>query len=484
MNMDIIKNTLPVFTRVFALGAGATACLKLKYLPTVAILLLGFSLSAQIYPAGTNADYAGIRYSMNGDSTIIFTYFSTNHKPRTIKARGLGDSAANFKWYNFENSSKTVNPVPFRIDNGTESEVPLSGEGGYLLVVDNGAVVDTFRAWVFDDEIGIDSVSQVQNCEFMLLTVYPSSNRTNFSQYAYFDFCDLNNVMETFIANTFSVEWNAEKDIYASVDIPQVWKNRVNSLQTVIAPTPFVETPYTVRITNVFGQTTSLFTSAAIPAKGVYAAFEVLIPDEAGIFKPSTTLEGEAMLLMKLNNKSINADKFEWTGWNNQKINFLQNDTLWSFDTEHVTDEFVYRPGEYPVKLTVENVQTGCRSSTYSLAGGKRKDVRVYESTFPPESFPNAFTPNGDGNNDVFTFVAGSKPRSMRMMEMKIVNRNGLLVYKYRGEVSKWEGWNGKINGNGSECSTGVYYFVVSGDGWDDKSYSGKQYTGAVHLFR
>jgi gliding motility-associated-like protein len=248
---------------------------------------------------------------------------------------------------------------------------------------------------------------------------------------------------------------------------------------------PFKDAKYSVKVKNLFGNVTAEYKTGLIPARGLYAKFDVLVPDDYGVFVPTTDLDGEALWRMKLDNKSVNADKFEWIGLNDQNINFLQNDTLWRYNTENVPDEIVYRPGKYPVKLSVENTGTGCRHSTYALdASGKRKDINVAPSIFSPESLPNAFTPNGDGNNDFFTFVKGKEPMSMRIMDLKIISRNSTPIYKYKGEVSSWEGWNGKMNGNGSDCSSGVYYYIISGEGWDGKSYSGKNYTGVLHLFR
>jgi gliding motility-associated-like protein len=331
---------------------------------------------------------------------------------------------------------------------------------------------------------------------------YASSYRNNFSAYDYYDFCDLNNVLPRYIPNLYTVEWNTNTDIYEGLpNVPQSWKKRDNTMLTRISSAnepsdadrplvpglsaPLKDASYSVKITNVFGNVTEEYTTEPIPAMGLYAAFDVLVPDEYGVFTPTTTFDGEALWRMKLENKSKNADKFEWTGWNDQTVNFLQNDTLWRYYTENVPDEIIYKPGIYPVKLTVENTRTGCRHSTYTLdTSRKRKDINVAKSAFSSESMPNAFTPNGDGNNDFFTFVKGQEPVSMRIMDLKIITRNSNLVYRYRGEVSTWEGWNGKMNGNGSDCSSGVYYYIISGEGWDGKSYSGKNYTGVLHLFR
>ena len=459
---------------------------KLKYtLVLIALFLLRIDLSAQIF--STHSDYERVIHNPSaGDSTFIFTYYSTNLNPITLKAKNTDNNAADFKWYRFVNSSQAIDPTPFREDYSVaESVVPVL-EGGYMVVVSNPEMVDTFRTWVFYDIMGIDSISHVQNCDFMQLTANVYANRDNFFSYDYYDFCDLNNVVSRFITNTFTVEWGSSTDIYAGLpNMPISWKIRTGSLFTRISPTPLIDAKYSAKITNVFGNTSEIVETNIIPAMGTYAAFDVLILDGLGIYAPTTNLRGEALMKLRLDNKSVNANKFEWIGWNDQTINFLRTDTLWTYNTEHILNEFEYTPGQYPIKLTAENTQTGCRHSTYSLNSDReRSDIIVEKSSFNPASLPNVFTPNGDGNNDFFIFVNGMEPVSMRTMDIQIMSRNGSLVYKYKGSVSSWEGWNGKINGNGSDCSSGVYYYVISGEGWDDKSYSGKSYTGVLHLFR
>jgi gliding motility-associated-like protein len=455
---------------------------------------------AQIIDPG--ADYVGLVYSPDVyDSTFIFAYFPSNTNQMTLKAKSMNSSPAEFNWYRFDNNTQTVDAAPFRTDNSMESVVSALA-GGYMVVIQTDEVIDTFRAWVFYDHFAIDSVTYTQNCEYLQLMAHVSSYRSNFSAYDYYDFCDLNNVRQRYISNNYTVEWDSDTDIYEGLsNVPQAWKKRTNTMLTRISSAntpsdadrplvpglsaPLKDASYLVKVKSVFGYVSDEYRTATIPAMGLYAMFDVLVPDEYGVFTATKNLSGEALWRMKLENKSVNADRFDWIGWNDQTVNFLQNDTLWQYNTEHIPDEISYKPGVYPVKLNVENTQTGCRHSSYALdAGGKRKDIEVAKSVFSPESLPNAFTPNGDGNNDIFVFVKGQEPVSMRIMDLKIVTRNGAPVYKYRGEVPDWEGWNGKMNGNGSECSSGVYYYIIKGEGWDGKSYSGKNYSGVLHLYR
>jgi len=75
-----------------------------------------------------------------------------------------------------------------------------------------------------------------------------------------------------------------------------------------------------------------------------------------------------------------------------------------------------------------------------------------------PDAFaiPSAFSPNGDGLNDVFRVLwnADVSPTSFSML---IYNQWGRLVYEGHNILI---GWDGQINGE--LCPTGVYTYVIS----------------------
>ena len=67
---------------------------------------------------------------------------------------------------------------------------------------------------------------------------------------------------------------------------------------------------------------------------------------------------------------------------------------------------------------------------------------------------PNIFSPNGDGENDVFR-VMGPDFHSFSMM---IFNRWGELIYETNDNTTGWDGsWRNKNAG------TGVYTYVIEG---------------------
>ncbi len=69
---------------------------------------------------------------------------------------------------------------------------------------------------------------------------------------------------------------------------------------------------------------------------------------------------------------------------------------------------------------------------------------------------PNAFTPNGDGINDVIRPVAG---KQIRTQEFIIYNRWGQEVYNSN---SIYEGWNGKVGNRDAEVGTYFYSIKVN----------------------
>ncbi|MCW5908204.1 MAG: choice-of-anchor L domain-containing protein [Chitinophagales bacterium] len=68
-------------------------------------------------------------------------------------------------------------------------------------------------------------------------------------------------------------------------------------------------------------------------------------------------------------------------------------------------------------------------------------------------AMPNAFTPNGDGKNDVFYPVLLGDYQ--QVIEFRIYNRWGALVH------GSTDPWNGDFSGKGQPAGTYVYYIVV-----------------------
>ncbi len=69
---------------------------------------------------------------------------------------------------------------------------------------------------------------------------------------------------------------------------------------------------------------------------------------------------------------------------------------------------------------------------------------------------PSAFSPNGDGINDKFTF----KMSGISKMYMEIYNRWGEIVYS---SSNPYDGWNGNHYNSGKALPSGVYTYVFIG---------------------
>ncbi|MBK6634037.1 MAG: gliding motility-associated C-terminal domain-containing protein [Chitinophagaceae bacterium] len=77
-------------------------------------------------------------------------------------------------------------------------------------------------------------------------------------------------------------------------------------------------------------------------------------------------------------------------------------------------------------------------------------NIKLYKMD-PDLYVPSAFTPNGDGNNDIL------KPILLGMRELhffKVFNRNGQLVFS---TTTKNDGWDGRFNGKSQDAGTFVW---------------------------
>ncbi len=87
---------------------------------------------------------------------------------------------------------------------------------------------------------------------------------------------------------------------------------------------------------------------------------------------------------------------------------------------------------------------------------------------------PNAFTPNGDGVNDVFKVKEGYQ--SIVSFEATVFNRWGKKLYSWKDLDGGWDGKSG-----GSNVPDGAYYLVIKAKGADGRNYDIKK---AINLLR
>jgi gliding motility-associated-like protein len=74
----------------------------------------------------------------------------------------------------------------------------------------------------------------------------------------------------------------------------------------------------------------------------------------------------------------------------------------------------------------------------------------------PYFDLPNIFSPNGDNKNDVWLPLRC--PRFVTLVNCKMVDRYGQLIYEYNGDL-KGFGWNGKDK-DGNEMAASTYFYT------------------------
>ena len=133
-----------------------------------------------------------------------------------------------------------------------------------------------------------------------------------------------------------------------------------------------------------------------------------------------------------------------------------------STSTNTSPTHYFNQDGTYLVKLIVKNIE-GCSDSILQTL------VILPDFYF---YFPNTFTPNGDGKNDIFTgFGVGVKT-----FQMSIYNRWGELIY-YTNDMQK--GWDGTYMGK--EAEVGVYVCIFDLESFNNKT---TRKIGNVNLIR
>lgn len=146
----------------------------------------------------------------------------------------------------------------------------------------------------------------------------------------------------------------------------------------------------------------------------------------------------------------------------------------WSFgdgsggtSTENTEHTFPHADaGTYQVILTVTN-----EYSCVDTAG----QLITLLAPKPNYQVPNVFTPNNDGQNDVFELTS---MENIKKIKATIVNRWGNPVFESDDTSLQW---NGKVNNSGSDCSSGTYFYTIVVTAINGEQTVNK---GFVHLIR
>ena len=96
--------------------------------------------------------------------------------------------------------------------------------------------------------------------------------------------------------------------------------------------------------------------------------------------------------------------------------------------------------------IKVEAFSNGCK------IGDTTKNVNIQNCDF---EIVNTFTPNGDGQNDVWVIKGIERYPNAHLV---IMNRWGMIVHELPGKILPWNGTNDKEEA----LEDGVYYYIIT----------------------
>ncbi len=200
--------------------------------------------------------------------------------------------------------------------------------------------------------------------------------------------------------------------------------------------TPTITTTYTVTATDQCAQTvTQHITVTTHPIQALF------------------TFDFASNQNIQFHNYSTGATSYYWNFGDNSadSISYLDNPT-----------HYFSHDGTYIVKLIAINNQ-GCKDSIFQTL------VILPDFYF---YYPNSFSPNDDGKNDIFTGYG----IGIKTYKMTIYNRWGELIY-YTTDIQK--GWDGTYMGK--EAEVGVYVCIFDLETFNNKE---TRKIGNVNLIR
>lgn len=137
-------------------------------------------------------------------------------------------------------------------------------------------------------------------------------------------------------------------------------------------------------------------------------------------------------------------------------------------------ESYQWSGGETMDSIRVSPAYTTVYRVTVTLADGSDTigNIRVKVLNCESAYVPNAFSPNGDGKNEVFLV----KGNDIQTFHMKILSRSGQIIFE---TDDLYLGWDGRIRGE--MAPAGIYLYQIS---YTDSSRTEHEKTGQVMLLR
>lgn len=319
-----------------------------------------------------------------------------------------------------------ANPLPTVIANATSLSVCL---GSSLTLTGSGALSYTWNNGVTD---GV-AFSPTTNTSYVV-TGTDNNGCQNTDTVAI-----TINSLPTVAANASSTTicFGTTVTLTGSGTLNYTWDNGVVD---GVAFSPINTNTYIVTGTDTNGcQDTASITITIIPST-VLANFIV------------DSLQGFSPLTVNFTNNSSGAVSYLWIFGNGDSSTVVNPATTYT------------NPGTYTTIL-IATSSTGCTDTAFVI-------INVFEE--PSDILvPNIFTPNGDGQNDVFTV----KGVSLKKIEGEIFNRWGQKLYSWTNLKG---GWDGRTLA-GEQVPDGTYFYIINAEGKDGKKYFRK---GTVSLLK
>lgn len=247
-------------------------------------------------------------------------------------------------------------------------------------------------------------------------------------------------------ANIFLLAPNPDAFVYGSTGVSCFGEQYADGTITAV-PVSTLNQPYTYSIDNGGNQLTGEFTNlnAGVHHLTIINNFGCVIDTDVVVTQPQDAI----LEILPADSTIVVGQNITLTpiisNYNTQDITSYQWEPAQGLSCTDCANPVMngYHGNQYTLTITYGN---NCVTSAIT---------KILVQGRPPVFIPNAFSPNGDGNNDVFQVYG----ESIQHVDMKIFNRWGELVYVTN---SMFDGWDGTYRGEKQNPSVFTYETTIT----------------------